>query len=65
MKYKLISLQKELEVKKIATLFYMEYDKNFDFPGEQHDFWELVYCFTRYQQIKKYLLILLLFLLPV
>ena len=44
MKYKLISLQKELEVKKIATLFYMEYDKNFDFPGEQHDFWELVYC---------------------
>lgn len=44
MKYKLISLQKELEVRKIATLFYMEYDKNFDFPGEKHDFWELVYC---------------------
>lgn len=44
MRYKLIAPKKELEIKKIATLFYMEYDKNFDFPGEKHDFWEMVYC---------------------
>ncbi len=44
MRYKLIPLKKELEVPQIATLFYMEYDKNFVFAGEKHDFWELIYC---------------------
>lgn len=44
MQYKLITPHVQLEVKSIATLFYMEYDKNFSFAGEKHDFWELVYC---------------------
>lgn len=44
MRYKLVPLKKELEVPRIATLFYMEYDKNYTFAGEKHDFWELVYC---------------------
>lgn len=42
--YKLIDLQRNIEIIKIATCFYMEYDKDFCFPGEVHDFWELVYC---------------------
>lgn len=44
MRYKLISMSKQINVEKIATLFYMEYNKDYSFPGEQHNFWELVYC---------------------
>jgi len=32
-----------INVSKIVTIHYDEYDKNFVFDGEQHDFWELVY----------------------
>lgn len=32
-----------INVSKIVTMHYFEFDKNFHFPGESHDFWELVY----------------------
>lgn len=31
------------EVEKIITIFYMELSKDFQYAGEQHDFWEMVY----------------------
>lgn len=32
-----------LVIKKIVTIHYFEFDKNYRFEGEAHDFWELVY----------------------
>ena len=32
-----------INVSKIVTIHYYEFDKNFVFEGERHDFWELVY----------------------
>lgn len=32
-----------LRVDTIITLFYMEFSKSFDYEGERHDFWEMVY----------------------
>ena len=32
-----------INVSKIVTIHYYEFDKTFDFKGEKHDFWEMVY----------------------
>lgn len=32
-----------INISKIVTLHYFEFHKNFSFPGESHDFWEMVY----------------------
>ncbi|MBE6637013.1 MAG: cupin domain-containing protein [Ruminococcaceae bacterium] len=32
-----------VNITKIVTIHYYEFDKNFVFNGEKHDFWELVY----------------------
>ena len=32
-----------VNISKIVTIHYYEFDKTFVFNGEQHDFWELVY----------------------
>lgn len=32
-----------INISKIVTMHYFEFDKNFHFPGETHDFWEMVY----------------------
>ena len=32
-----------VNISKIVTIHYYEFDKNFNFGGERHDFWELVY----------------------
>ena len=39
-KHKLVNV---INVTKIVTMHYFEFDKNFHFPGEVHDFWEMVY----------------------
>ena len=39
-KHKLVNV---INVTKIVTMHYFEFDKNFHFPGESHDFWEMVY----------------------
>ena len=36
-------LKSVINVSKIVTIHYYEFDKNFVFEGESHDFWELVY----------------------
>lgn len=36
-------LESLINVSKIVTIHYHEYDQNFVFSGESHDFWEMVY----------------------
>ncbi len=36
-------LQNVINISKIVTVHYYEFDKNFIFNGESHDFWEMVY----------------------
>ena len=43
MDYELISLKENFIVKRICSIHYFEYTKNFMFSGESHDFWEFVY----------------------
>lgn len=42
-KYIRYKINTSINVNKIPTLFYSEFDKDFNFEGETHDFWELVY----------------------
>ena len=35
--------EKVFNVEKIITVFYMEFSKDFQYDGEKHDFWEMVY----------------------
>ena len=37
-------LARAFEVSSVITVHYFEYDKDFLFQGESHDFWELVYA---------------------
>lgn len=37
------TLNKEMHLTEIYTLFYQEFDETFDYKGEIHDFWELTY----------------------
>ena len=43
MAYEMTTLKEEFKIKKIVTVHYFEYTKDFTFDGEEHDFWELVY----------------------
>ena len=36
-------LQNVLNISKVVTIHYYEFDRNFTFHGESHDFWEMVY----------------------
>lgn len=36
-------LTNTINISKIVTMHYFEFDKNFNFPGESHNFWEMVY----------------------
>ncbi len=36
-------LQALVNISKIVTIHYYEFDRNFSFGGESHDFWEMVY----------------------
>lgn len=42
-KYVKTVLEEELIIKRIVTIHYFEYRKDFVFQGEKHNFWELVY----------------------
>lgn len=41
--YVLTPVRKLLEVTHIVTVHYFEYTKHFEFSGESHDFWEILY----------------------
>lgn len=43
MNYKCLELEKYIHISGLYTFFYFEHSSNYFFPGEQHDFWELVY----------------------
>lgn len=43
MSYIKTTLKEEIIIKKIVTVHYFEYAKNYVFEGEKHDFWEFLY----------------------
>lgn len=43
MEYAGYKISPVLSISKIFSIHYFEYTKDFDFPGEHHDFWEFVY----------------------
>ena len=43
-KYFKHKLENLINVSKIVTIHYFEFDKNFKSTGEAHDFWEIVYA---------------------
>ena len=43
MDFVLHRMEKDIEIEGFYTLFYQEHTKDFYFPGERHDFWEMVY----------------------
>ena len=43
MEYQATNLRKVFHINKIVTVHYFEYEKNYFFIGERHDFWEMVY----------------------
>jgi AraC-like DNA-binding protein len=38
-----LGFEKIVNIEKIITIFYMEFPKDFEYDGERHDFWEMVY----------------------
>ncbi len=42
MKYKNTILKTTLSVSSIISIHYFDYMSDFSFPGESHDFWELL-----------------------
>ena len=43
MQYTATHLKKVFTVNEIITIHYFEYEKDYKYIGEKHDFWELVY----------------------
>lgn len=43
MEFQSIKLQKTLNISTLHSAHYFELSKDYAFPGEQHDFWEMVY----------------------
>ena len=46
-------LKNVINISKIVTVHYYEFDKNFVFDGETHDFWEMVYIDKGRVQVKR------------
>lgn len=46
MAYQSVFLKDSISIKKIVSIHYFQYMSDFSFPGESHDFWELV-CVDR------------------
>lgn len=44
MLYESTQLKQVLAIRRIYTIHYYEYDRDFSFDGEAHDFWEFVYA---------------------
>ncbi len=42
-KFTHVSFNELFDVENIITIFYMEFSKSFQYEGERHDFWEMVY----------------------
>ncbi len=46
-----LTIHDSLSIDKIYSIHYFSYTKQFNFTGEKHNFWELVYCDARSAQI--------------
>ena len=46
-------LQNVINISKIVTVHYYEFDKNFVFDGESHNFWEMVYIDKGRVQVRR------------
>ena len=46
MAYKSVVLEDSVTINRIISVHYFQYMSDFSFPGESHDFWELV-CVDR------------------
>ena len=44
MNYVATKLRQELFVKSVISIHYFEYTADFEYSGESHDFWELIFC---------------------
>lgn len=42
--YMLHPIENSVEVRDLVTIHYFEYTKNYAYPGESHDFWEIIYA---------------------
>ena len=38
-----MDFERVFNIDKLITIFYLEFSKNFEYEGESHDFWEMVY----------------------
>lgn len=41
--YQRTHLNTTIDIRRLITMYYFEFGKNYSFPGEKHHFWELVY----------------------
>ena len=46
MAYKSVVLEDSITINRVISVHYFQYMSDFSFPGESHDFWELV-CVDR------------------
>ena len=37
-------IRQDIQVRDLVTIHYFEYSKDYQYPGEQHDFWEIMYA---------------------
>ena len=44
MQYVSTQLRHSLNIESVVSIHYFEYTADFRYPGEEHDFWELIYC---------------------
>ena len=44
LEYTAIELKKSIEIRSIVSIHYYDYTSDFSYPGESHDFWEIIYC---------------------
>ena len=43
MNFEMIALKEPFKIRRVCSIHYFEYTKDFGFQGESHDFWEFVY----------------------
>ena len=37
-------VRQDIQVNDLVTIHYFEYGKDYQYPGESHDFWEIMYA---------------------
>ena len=51
MMYMPFKLNSEINIEKIVAVNYFEYERDFAFSGEMHDFWEVIYSDKDYLSV--------------